>query len=240
MSAFLHEAGFPLVDPALAHTAAQKDLVKKAVEGDESAAVELGRDFGAQLLIIGVADWGARPDPVDGTLITATSDVNVRALRLDQGNVVASAQGQARAIDATEQAARTKAVRSATGKLLQSSPMVGQLMNDWESRPWKEAAYWVPDPGSVGAQVQDTRTAAADAAAPAPGVVIVLADVRPSTGSGQARSVTAARSWATGGWRCAISSWWTTTGSSACAARTWRSTSPGSTGSSWPSAGPTS
>src|SRR5205814_1888868 len=135
----------------------QKDLVQKAVAGDASAAVELGRDFGAQMLIIGTADWGARPDPVDGTLITATSDVTVRALRLDQGNVVASAAGQARAIDATEQAARTKAVRQATGKLLQTSPMVGQLMNDWESRPWKEAEYWKPDAGSVVGQIDESR-----------------------------------------------------------------------------------
>lgn len=185
MSSFLREAGFPLVDPALAHTAAQKELVKQAVAGDASAAVELGRDFGAQLLIIGSADWGARPDPVDGTLITATSDVNVRALRLDQGNVVSSAQGNARAIDATEQAARTKAVRGATGKLLNTSPMIGELMNDWESRPWKEAEYWKPDAGSVVGQVQDTR---GDKAA-APGLAILLADVRPSTGGGQTRGL---------------------------------------------------
>jgi hypothetical protein len=187
LTAFLREAGFPLVDPALAHTAAQRDLVAKALAGDEGAAVQLGRDFGAQVLIIGVADWGARPDPVDGTLITATSDVAIRALRLDQGHVVSSAQQNARAIDATEQAARAKAIRQATSRLLETSPMLGELMNDWESRPWQEAAYWVPDAGSIGAQVQDTRTA--DSGAPAPGLAILLADVRPSTGGGATRGL---------------------------------------------------
>ncbi|MFW6206889.1 MAG: hypothetical protein ACOC5J_03040, partial [Gemmatimonadota bacterium] len=80
MAAFLQEAGFPLVDPALAETAAQRELVDEALAGDETAATNLGRDFGAQVLIVGQADWGARPDPVDGTLITATSEVSVRAL----------------------------------------------------------------------------------------------------------------------------------------------------------------
>lgn len=188
LMAFLREAGFPLVDPALAHTASQRELVKEALAGDEGAAVQLGRDFGAQVLIIGVAQWGARPDPVDGTLVTATSDVAIRALRLDQGNVVSTAQAAARAIDATEQAARTKAIRQATSRLLETSPMLGELMNDWESKPWQEAAYWVPDPGSVGSQVQDTRVADAGSAAP-PGLAILLADVRPSSGGGATRGL---------------------------------------------------
>ena len=186
LTAFLREAGFPLVDPALAHTAAQRELVHAALEGDEGAAVQLGRDFGAQVLVIGVADWGARPDPVDGTLITATSDVAVRALRLDQGHMVATAEASSRAIDATEQAARTKAIRQATGRLLETSPLLGQLMNDWESTPWQDTAYWQPDPGSVDQQVQDTR---ANAGATAPGLAILLADVRPSTEGGQARGL---------------------------------------------------
>ena len=190
LTAFLREAGFPLVDPALAHTAAQRDLVKEALAGDEGAAVQLGRDFGAQVLIIGVAQWGTRPDPVDGTLITATSDVAIRALRLDQGNVVSTAQAETRAIDATEQAARTKAIRQATGRLLETSPMLGELMNDWESRPWQEAAYWAPDAGSVGSQGQDSRAdAATGAPGTAPGLAILLADVRPSTGGGATRGL---------------------------------------------------
>lgn len=173
MAEFLREAGFPLIDPALAHTTAQRELVQRALGGDEGAATDLGRDFGAQVLIIGRADWGARPDPVDGTLVTATSEVSVRALRLDAGRVVASAAGDARGIDATEQAARTKVIRQATTELLTQSSFVGQLMNDWEAEPWSDTEYWRPDPGSVTA-VQASRTGRA------PALAILLADVRPS------------------------------------------------------------
>jgi len=177
LSDFLRAAGFPLIDPALAHTAAQRDLVQRALEGDEGAATDLGRDFGAQVLIIGRADWGARPDPVDGTLITATSEVAVRALRLDHGTVVASARSDARGIDATEQAARTKVIHQAASEILNETSFVGQLMNNWSSVPWADAEYWRPAPGSVAA-VSENRSG------PAPGLAILLADVRPSSQGG--------------------------------------------------------
>jgi hypothetical protein len=174
LSNFLREAGFPLIDPALAHTAAQRELVQRALQGDEGAATDLGRDFGAQVLVIGRADWGARPDPVDGTLVTATSQVSVRALRLDAGRVIASASADARGIDATEQAARTKVVAQATDEILKKSSFVGQLINNWSAEPWSDTEYWRPDPGSVEA-AQETRTGTA------PALAILLADVRPSS-----------------------------------------------------------
>ena len=176
MTDFLRQAGFPVIDPALAHEAAQRALVKAAMGGDEGAATQLGRDFGAQVLILGTADWGARPDPVDGSLITATTEVTIRALRLDVGEVVANASGDARAIEATEQAAKTKAIHEADSKILTTSPMVGAVMNDWQSRPWKEALYWKPDPGSVPTHADETPTGEA------PGLAILRADVLPAQG----------------------------------------------------------
>ena len=149
MTSFLRQAGFPVIDPALAHEAAQRELVKAAMDGDEGAATQLGRDFGAQVLVLGTADWGARPDPVDGSLVTATTEVSVRALRLDLGEVVADASADSRALEVTEQAAKAKAITQATTEILTKSAMVGRVMNDWESRPWKEASYWKPDPGTV-------------------------------------------------------------------------------------------
>ncbi len=177
---FLREAGFPLIDPALAHTAAQRELVDRALGGDEGAATELGRDFGAQVLIIGRADWGARPDPVDGSLITATSEISVRALRLDAGKVVASARADARGIEATEQAARTKVIHQASGEILRGTSFVGQIMNNWGAEPWTDTEYWRPDPGSVAAVTQMAQARPG----PAPGLAILLADVRPSSQAG--------------------------------------------------------
>lgn len=176
MTSFLREAGFPVIDPALAHEAAQRDLVRAAMAGDEGAATDLGRDFGAQVLILGLADWGARPDPVDGSLITGTTEVSVRALRLDRGEVVSDGLADARVIEVTEQAARSKAIRQATQEILTSGGMIGGLLNDWEQNPWQETSYWKPDPGSIPAGT--TKTASGEA----PGVAVIRADVLPAQG----------------------------------------------------------
>src|SRR5687768_4562080 len=153
--AFLREANFPLVDPALAHTAAQRDLVQKALAGDQGAAVQLGRDFGAHVLILGIADWGTTIDPVTGKLQTGTAEVDIRAIRLDGGKVLAAQRGNGRAIDATEQMARTKAIRDAVNKIIQNSEFVGGIANNWEEEPWAARGDYFPrDPGSPSAAMQ--------------------------------------------------------------------------------------
>ncbi|NIR35094.1 MAG: hypothetical protein GWN82_08780, partial [Gemmatimonadetes bacterium] len=54
-----------------------------------------------------------------GDLVTATTEVSVRALRLDFGEVVSDAVADARAIEATDQAARAKAIREATREAIE-------------------------------------------------------------------------------------------------------------------------
>lgn len=157
MTNFFLDAGFPVVDPALAVSAARRELVREALAGDEGAATALGRDFGAQVLVLGQADWGARPDPFDQSAITATGEIAVRALRLDLGRVVATAEGDGgRVLEATEQRGRARALRRAASQILQESRFLGQLMNNWDDEPWREALYWVPDPGSVPASLSSS------------------------------------------------------------------------------------
>ena len=178
MTAFLLEAGFPVIDPALAHEAAQRELVQAAMNGDNGAAMELGRDFGAQLLVLGVAEWGTRPDPVDQTLVTGTAYVTIRAIRLDHGSIVGTADADGRMLEATDQAARTGAIRQAARELLTSSSLIGSIYNDWESRPWEDAEYWKPDPGSI-----QEANARPGTSADAPGVAVLRATILPADGA---------------------------------------------------------
>src|SRR5688572_20319616 len=129
MTSFLLEAGFPVIDPAMAIDQAAQELVMQATNGNNGAATQLGRDWGAQVLILGVADYETTPDPVSRTLITATTYVAVRAIRLDLGEVVSDATADARAIDATSQAARAKAIRTATQEAI--TDFIGPVVNDW-------------------------------------------------------------------------------------------------------------
>ena len=184
MTNFLLEGGFPVVDPALAYTAAQRELVQAALGGDEGAATSLGRDFGAQVLILGRADWGTRPDMVDQTAITATGEVAVRALRLDRGTVIATAEGDGgRVLEATEQRGKARVLRKATQEVLENTSFLGQLMNNWVDDPWENTLYWVPDPGSVQAEI------AAENRGAGPGLAILRADVSPSTQTAATRGL---------------------------------------------------
>jgi len=185
MTAFLLEAGFPVIDPALAIDASAQELVAQATAGNNGAATQLGRDWGAQVLILGVADYETTPDPVSRTLITATTYVSVRALRLDRGEVISTATADARAIDATSQAARAKAIRAATQDAI--GDFIGPVLNDWEARAWQEASYWVPDPGSV--EEVTTATASSGGGAAALGIAVIRADVLPSADAGTTRGI---------------------------------------------------
>ena len=179
MTSFLLEAGFPIIDPALAIDEAAQALVAAALAGNDAAATQLGQDWGAQVLILGIADYATRPDPVDGSLITATAEVSVRALRLDRGDVVSIVAENGIAIHATAQAAKAQVIREVTQKVI--GKFVGPVMNDWADREWSETAYWRPDPGSIRQSTEQTAQSAGGGAAP--GVAVVRADVKPSDGT---------------------------------------------------------
>jgi hypothetical protein len=193
MTSFLLEAGFPVIDPALAIDESAQALVMAAMNGNDGAATQLGRDWGAQVLVLGVADYATRDNPGPGDLITATTEVAVRALRLDFGEVVSDAVADARAIEATGQAARALAIRDATQQVIQD--FIGPVVNDWVARSWQEAMYWVPDPGSIqsaAAEGPSSMTASANArpmqtsgsaSSQPPGLAVTRADVLPDDGA---------------------------------------------------------
>ena len=174
VSDYLRQAGFPLIDPALAHTAAQRELVAAAMKGEEGAAVQLGRDFGAQVIILGTADWGTAANPAIANTLVGTAEVDLRALRLDGGQVVGqSKRGNGRSIDATEQAARTKAIHLALDKVLNQTEFMGAIANNWTEVEWAPKNYFGADPGSLGA-----------AAGNGPKLAIIRTDVLPPLGAG--------------------------------------------------------
>src|SRR3954468_21879921 len=171
---YLRQAGFPLIDPALAHTAAQRDLVAAAMKGDEGAAVSLGRDFGAQVIILGTADWGTAPNPAADKLLVGTAEVSLRALRLDGGQVVGQAKrADGRADDATEQAAKSKAIHAALDKVLNQTEFVGAIANNWSEVSWNPTSYFGADPGSIGA-----------AEGTGPRLAIIRTNIPPPLGAG--------------------------------------------------------
>jgi hypothetical protein len=170
---FLNQAGFPLVEPSLATTPAQKALADKAATGDNAAAVELGRGLGAQVLILGTAQWGTAPNPISAGQLTGTADVTLRAIRLDEGSVVSVNEGNGRATDLTIQAARNAAIKEAVGALVKTE-FVGSVANNYAEKPFSARGYFIPDPGSIEAQTSGPIKAGA------PKLAIVRTDVLPA------------------------------------------------------------
>lgn len=178
---FLEQADFPLVDPSLPGAAASAELVESALAGDDAAAVQLGRDFGAQVLIVGRVQSTLEPADDDESRITVTSDLDVRAVRLDREVVVATGHGRSRQIEASEDEARTAAVRDAASKVLIGSAFLGRIASDWAAEPWSSASYFGPDPGSVASAA---LAAARSAGTQPPQLAILSAMVAPHRAAG--------------------------------------------------------
>jgi TolB-like protein len=178
---FLREGGFMVVDPAFARTAADRERLSRALAGSDPDAVDLGRALGAHVVVLGAAPSDA--GQAEPGLVTGTAELNVRALRLDRGQAVATARASGRGVDATAGAAKAKALRAAVDALTRTGPFVGQLINDWRTQPWDQRAYWAPESTSVAGQL---TTGAASVAQGAPTTLaIVEAASYPDTASGR-------------------------------------------------------
>lgn len=162
LTRFLADAGFDVIDPAFARTVAQQEQATRALAGDAVAATALGRDLGAQVLILGAAPAEAAPSPADPTLQVATADLSVRALRLDRPQLISAANARGRALDATATGARTQALRKASEELLYRTSFLGDVMTNWEERRWDDRAYWADAPPSAPTLTLATAPAGAE------------------------------------------------------------------------------
>ncbi|HYJ80993.1 MAG TPA: CsgG/HfaB family protein, partial [Longimicrobiaceae bacterium] len=180
LSGFLREAGFAVIDPAFARAAGDGDRLARALQGSDPDAVALGRSLGAQVLIVGRAPADAAQSTAEPGLQTGTAQVTVRALRLDEARVVATADVSGRGVDGTPGAAKAKAVRGAVEELVQRTRFLGELVNDWQARPWSQTAYWEPETPSVAAQLSPGRRRGAGDALT---LAIIEASAYPDTAS---------------------------------------------------------
>jgi hypothetical protein len=166
VTSFLREAGFQVIDPTFAKTAAERDRARLALAGDDVEATALGRDLGAQVIILGAAPADAAPNPIDASLQVGTAQLSLRALRLDDPRVISTGTTSGRAVDATPQAARQNALRQATEALLYETAFLGDVATDWGANLWDDESYWTPTPAAA----PPAATGAVASASASPGV----------------------------------------------------------------------
>ncbi len=100
MSALM-EKGFPFVDRAIAMRKVKKDAVMAALNGDETAARLIATQAGAEILIIGKAfSKAASGGPAvlrQSGMVSCQATINLRAVRADDGSILATSMKQAAA-----------------------------------------------------------------------------------------------------------------------------------------------
>ncbi|MFZ0389873.1 MAG: hypothetical protein WAN36_05390 [Calditrichia bacterium] len=133
MNKFL-EKGFPFVDQATAARKLQRDMVSAALSGDENAARQIANETGAEVLIVGKAiakPASAGPAVLQQAgMISCQATVNLRAIRADDGSVLATTNQQAAAAHIDQITGGTLALQRATE--LASNDLSGKILSRWQ------------------------------------------------------------------------------------------------------------
>jgi len=132
----LLEKGFPFVDRQTVMQKLQKDMVLAALNGDESAAQSIATQAGAEVLLIGKAiskpASGGPSVLQQAGMISCQATLNVRAVRADDGTILATTGQQAAAAHIDQLTGGTialqKAAKSAADDL--SSKIIDRWQKD--------------------------------------------------------------------------------------------------------------
>jgi hypothetical protein len=130
----LLELGFPFVDKEAAMRKIEKDMVIATLEGDATAAVSLATQSGAEVLIVGKAVSKAAsggPSALrQAGMVSCQASINLRALRADDGTILATASEQAAAAHIDHLTGGTLALKKAAE--LVSEDLSSKIVDRWQ------------------------------------------------------------------------------------------------------------
>ncbi len=130
----LMDKGFPFVDRDAAMRKIEKDMVISAMEGDEYAAQLLATQSGAEVLIVGKAVSKVAPRGpaalAQAGMMSCQATMNLRALRADDGTILATASEQAAAAHIDELTGGTLALQKAAK--LAADEISTKIIDRWQ------------------------------------------------------------------------------------------------------------
>ena len=97
-----------------------KDDVITAIEGDDGKSIEMGGRLKADIVIVGKAVAKGKEMLASSRQASAHSNITVRAIKVDTGQIIAVESGGATALDIDEISAGAKAIREAAGPIAAS------------------------------------------------------------------------------------------------------------------------
>ena len=113
----LLQKGFKVVDQAQVRKIREGEQVRQVLEGDSKAAQSLGRQHGAEVLIVGEAfSETALQGVMMGGMVSVRGRLQAKAIRADTGEILAAEEAVAPALDVSEQVAGKKAISKAAMK----------------------------------------------------------------------------------------------------------------------------
>ncbi len=139
------EKGFKFVDAAVIKNKLNKDAVMAAISGDAASAQVIARESGAEVLLIGSAiSRAARASSGvirDAGMVSCQASLNLRAVRADDGSIIATAANQAAAVHVDQIAGGTQALIKASG--MAAEELIGKILKVWESDVYSGATVQV-------------------------------------------------------------------------------------------------
>ncbi len=124
------EKGFTVVDQAQVAKIRMSDRVKAALRGDQKAAAAIGKQYGAEVLIIGEA-FSETAEPAHG-LSTCRARIEARVIESDTARILTANAKHAGGSDMTENVAGKKALQRA-GRLL-ADYFIEQILTKWSEK----------------------------------------------------------------------------------------------------------
>jgi hypothetical protein len=130
----LMDKGFPFVDREAATRKIAKDAVMASLEGDEKAAQNIALQSGAEVLIVGKAvakaASGGPSAMIQAGMVSCQATINLRALRADDGTILATTSQQSAAAHIDQLTGGTQALKKAAK--LASDDLTSKIVDRWQ------------------------------------------------------------------------------------------------------------
>lgn len=123
------EEDFWVVDQNQVEKIRELDQAKRAAQGDNAAAAALGRQFKAEIIIVGEAFSQLAEDTGLGGLFSCRARLEARAIHCDTGQIIAAHGVHAPGLEITEELASKKALAEAGGKF--ADYMMKEIIRKW-------------------------------------------------------------------------------------------------------------
>lgn len=125
----LVERDFPVVDQQQIENIRYNDEAKRAAQGDVAAAVALGNQFEAEIIIVGEAVSRRTAGRIPGNIVACSAQLVAKAIQTDTGKILATHSLTDKGLDLTEEFASKKALANVAGKI--ADYLIGEIDDKW-------------------------------------------------------------------------------------------------------------